>query len=639
MFKLAPTWTNILLLLAPMSFSQIPLDIILELTHLLDLEDSVHLIATCKTFQAVLGLKELWVKALQRLDIVHRRPLPFPIGYDPAALSLESVREKAILAYTLKRNWTSDHPAPTSVRQFEFTTERRFDQIHTIPGTRLVMTSSHERLVCWDTLSGVCVGCFDYDSKALTHVALGVFELTGQCFSVLVFVSPSDALEWIVVRIDYDQGETETRMTEVYSSIWDGFSVQDMRIEGVALDEKRIGMVVSYWDDTAALLYSSLHHCDDNIVKRVPLPTGNNEAILQCMLHDAHFYIARQREHATFVEVSRIEASLPSHPGDVPINTVKTAIPSYSRGTFFDYAFQVCPLTAPKYGIFNVTAPFSRVLHPVNKKINSLKFGALHTYEHPWAVRAICTGASGTHALLVEDQEDSAPLTVLHFDNADPTTPHVSACALAYPSKVPIAPMSMSCLAIDDALGEVYVGAFSNNGPPTIYAADDVSDELRWVPLIKSENRHVENSGEYIYFFLRAEQPEEKAALAGMNTFSLGGFTSTTAAHVAGSAYWIRPLDVEEEEKQLLLLTENNVITKSSLAYWQRIRMGLRAEDNSDSHSHLTLTTPTSRPPSTEAPLAEEARRDEKHVETALGNVRVQHEFDTREDDPPLASG
>ncbi|KAJ7217522.1 hypothetical protein C8J57DRAFT_276755 [Mycena rebaudengoi] len=286
-----------------------------------------------------------------------------------------------------------------------------------------------------------------------------------------------------MVRIDYDQGETETRMTEVYSSIWDGFSVQDMRIEGVALDEKRIGMVVSYWDDTAALLYSSLPHCDDNIVKRVPLPTGNNDAILQCMLHDAHFYIARQREHATFVEVSRIEASLPSHPGDVPINTVKTAIPSYSRGTFFDYAFQVCPLTAPKYGIFNVTARFSRVLHPVNKKINSvhfwpavdpghgsqLKFGALHTYEHPWAVRAICTGASGTHALLVEDQEDSAPLTVLHFDNADPTTPHVSARALAYPSKVPIAPMSMSCLVIDDALGVVYVGVFSNDGPSTIY--------------------------------------------------------------------------------------------------------------------------------------------------------------------------
>jgi hypothetical protein len=82
------------------------------------------------------------------------------------------------------------------------------------------------------------------------------------------------------------------------------------------------------------------------------------------MLHDAHFYIARQREHATFVEVSRIEASLPSHPGDVPINTVKTAIPSYSRGTFFDYAFQVCPLTAPKYGIFNVTARF-RVLYVI----------------------------------------------------------------------------------------------------------------------------------------------------------------------------------------------------------------------------------------------------------------------------------
>jgi hypothetical protein len=56
----------------------------------------------------------------------------------------------------------------------------------------------------------------------------------------------SDALEWVVVRIDDDQGETETRMTEVYSSIWDGFSVQNMRIEGVALDEKRIGMVVSY---------------------------------------------------------------------------------------------------------------------------------------------------------------------------------------------------------------------------------------------------------------------------------------------------------------------------------------------------------------------------------------------------------
>ncbi|KAJ7267891.1 hypothetical protein C8J57DRAFT_1614060 [Mycena rebaudengoi] len=468
-----------------MSFSQIPLDIILELTHLLDLDDSVHLIATCKTFQAVLGLKGLWVKALQRLDIVHRRPLPLPIGYDPAALSLESVREKAILAYSVKRNWTSDHPAPTSVRQFELTTERRFDQIHVIPGTRLVMTSSHERLVCWDTLSGVRVGCFDYDSKALTHAALGVFELTGQCFSVLVFVSPSDAPEWVVVRIDYDQGETETRMTEVYSSIWDGYSVQNMCIEDVALDEKRIGMVVSYWDGTAALLYSSLHHCDDNIVKRVPLPTDLDEETLQtlqCILYDAHFYIARHRKYATFVEVSCIEASLPSHPGDVPINTGKTAVPSYSSGTFVDYSFQVCPRTTPKYGLFNVAARWCS-LHHFRKQVNSvhfwpavepghgsqLKFGAWHTWEHPWAFNAICTGASGTHVLLVEDQEDSAPLTLLHFDNADPTRPRVNVRVLAYPSNVLIPPTSLSRLAIDDALGVVYVGAFSSNGPPTIY--------------------------------------------------------------------------------------------------------------------------------------------------------------------------
>ncbi|KAJ7681681.1 hypothetical protein B0H17DRAFT_1075881, partial [Mycena rosella] len=101
------------------SLATVPLDVILEVTFFMDFQDSLHLLATSKSLQSPLSLKDLWVKILGRMEKVHMQPLLCPFGVNIPDLLMEGLRKLAIHAYSLKKNWSSARAIPASVRKFK----------------------------------------------------------------------------------------------------------------------------------------------------------------------------------------------------------------------------------------------------------------------------------------------------------------------------------------------------------------------------------------------------------------------------------------------------------------------------------------------------------------------------------------
>ncbi|KAJ6622911.1 hypothetical protein B0H10DRAFT_864126 [Mycena sp. CBHHK59/15] len=162
-----------------MCLSNIPLDIVLSITHLLDLQDAIHLLATCSNLASLSSSRDFWLKELDRIQTVHRRPIPCAFGTALLALPLGTLREMAIRAYALMKNWSSARPAVVWSRQYK--TESSFYHPHVISGTHLIVMNSWDKLTCWDTISGTCLGGVEHPENSHAFVGWSPHELAGQC--------------------------------------------------------------------------------------------------------------------------------------------------------------------------------------------------------------------------------------------------------------------------------------------------------------------------------------------------------------------------------------------------------------------------------------------------------------------------
>ncbi|KAJ7032050.1 hypothetical protein C8F04DRAFT_1262424 [Mycena alexandri] len=81
-----------------MSLTNTPLDVLIEISRELDLSDSIHLISTCSTFTPILLSRYFWISALDRVEHVHRRPLPCSPGLDITSLPLDALKKMVIHA-------------------------------------------------------------------------------------------------------------------------------------------------------------------------------------------------------------------------------------------------------------------------------------------------------------------------------------------------------------------------------------------------------------------------------------------------------------------------------------------------------------------------------------------------------------
>ncbi|KAJ7727551.1 hypothetical protein DFH07DRAFT_851746 [Mycena maculata] len=392
--------------------AEIPLDIILEVTSFLDLQDSLRFIATCSSFHSLASTKDLWFKTLDRIQNAHMQPLPCQFGTDISSLPIAALRKLAIHAYALKKNWSSDRAIPVSVRTFPLGAD--YGEIRVIPGTNFVVTNSNERFVCWDTTSGASLGAVEHED-ANTGYQLGrspPFQSLGQCFIGLASKS-STKLTLIVVRIDY-RDESAVTVSRIYSKILSTPEFQPTAIPDVALDDEVIGMVFGGLIDQFSLLV----YCgfQDHIVHRVPLDIrAGLGSTPSCVLYKGNFYINCQSsdEPCTIIRV-RIGTSGPSN---AEVEKISLHIPSIPEIQTQYVSFAPALLLPPKYGVFNVTRRTSEVrtagfpertqrvyFWPAADPGNDsrLEFGEVCAYEHPTEITGPFCGSSGRVAVLID---------------------------------------------------------------------------------------------------------------------------------------------------------------------------------------------------------------------------------------------
>ncbi|KAJ7144335.1 hypothetical protein C8R44DRAFT_846188 [Mycena epipterygia] len=458
-----------------MSFAAMPLDVILELTFFMDLQDSIHLLATCSLFASLKSTKDFWYKTLDRMVTVHRQPLPCPVGVDITVLPIEGLQKLAIHAYVLKKNWTSDLAFPVSVRTFALGEEYR--DIYAIPGTHLVVTNSGDRLSCWHTTSGALVGSIEHeDGDSAFEICSPPFNLPGKCFVGLASQGRA-GLGLLVARIVY--GETGFAVSKVYSNF---IAITNIlpSLKSVALDDKLIGAIYTSRSDlSSVLVYGDLH---GSVMHHVPLGALlGSDAV--CILYGGHFYIqvGDRREQSSIICV-------PASPSDsqvherIPITT-PFSIPARQLKSIYTCRGQCI---VPTYGVFSVTRRTSQILTegstdhlrsvhfwPAETVGSRLQFGELSFYEHPFEITHLVAGISGRYAAIIDiDYQTRSPgslkpkigLGLVRYA-AEPT-PHTTFHRLGT-SFVDVN-FYTAVIALDDALGVVYISHIAKGEATTI---------------------------------------------------------------------------------------------------------------------------------------------------------------------------
>ncbi|KAF8193922.1 hypothetical protein K438DRAFT_2017581 [Mycena galopus ATCC 62051] len=455
-----------------MKFTQIPQDVILEMTRFLDLHDSGRLLVTCSSFAPLLSVRDFWLKTLARIQTVHMQPLPCPIGTNIFAMPTDTLRTLAIRAYSLRRNWTTERAVPVAIRTIALGDE--YQEICVISGANIVITNDHERLTCWNTQSGACVGEIELDADGSKGYDLGKsppFHLPGHSFIALSSSWNSEYFDMMVVKIDYENPDKVT-FSQIYSNTWRIPDCQPMTTPDVVVNDTMMGMAFANKTDQLSILVYA--YFSDRVVHHVPLGVRLGVCPV-CVLRDGELYIqgqdkgeGRSKEGPCTVLRVRLDSSralddLDRITLDVPLD------PSTSLVYGNPY------LRPTPNGVVMVARKLMRTeLHPLGARLSisgvqfcsiseiagahPLKFVEPASYEHYYPVTHLVTGISGRCAVILdmeprrEDLSSKNALGVVQY-TTQPTprtsfhTLHTGDVKLNYYTVV---------LAVDDALGVVY---------------------------------------------------------------------------------------------------------------------------------------------------------------------------------------
>ncbi|KAJ7289317.1 hypothetical protein C8J57DRAFT_1459355 [Mycena rebaudengoi] len=360
---------------------EIPLDVVLEISARMNLQHSLRLLATCKNYQSLSSSKAFWLGALKRITDVHRRPLPCPSATDLSTIALDKLREMAIHAYTLMKNWLAENPTPVSARIVQ--TNFEIGQLHVIPGTHLMVILSGRDIVCWDVITETSLGSVMFPSPGYITIGSNPFELPGQSFFGVAYDFDL-YIELAVICIDYSDSANVT-IAKIHSYEWSIPGLSHHSYD-VALDENQIGMIVTpkYPKDgsfSLALVFCNHHdkliHCINT-----QLPTTRaHKNLPRCLIHAGQFYIAIQKMLAMDI-----------HHNDVFAVTLGSLLPD------------VLGLT-----------PTRRVYFwPVIDTGAGLSLGPTCSYEHDSQIIDMHASASGRSAVIWYRSGNQNPLGLIH---------------------------------------------------------------------------------------------------------------------------------------------------------------------------------------------------------------------------------
>ncbi|KAJ7500611.1 hypothetical protein B0H11DRAFT_1995880 [Mycena galericulata] len=438
----------------------LPLDILLEITQDLDLPDSLQLAATCSSYMTILLSPTFWIRSLKRIEEIHRRPLPCSPGTDLQSLTLVTLRILAVHAYKLRKNWTSEYPYPVSVRSFEM--KDQLLNLFSVEGTRMIITVSLERVACWDTISGECIGTFDRDTVGPPWVASSSpLLLPGMCSVGMAVPTSEHDVELAVICFDY-RDPSAVRVTKVFSRIWNDIPFASSLVSNVIVNEGIIGAILpeSHEYLICRLLFARL---EDEDVHCVPLELNPNAAHPSGIALDDGFYLTRQ-SFDPIVEIIHVNTLAPLDNGKFRMHTVTKDVPLVNpeQETF---SLGSCRIRYPKYGVLNVTLRSSEStirgldidteiheLHfwPAEHDGSNLTIGSLCSYEHSYPMVWLTVGSSATCGIIL-DENDALGL----IQYVPQPTPHVEFRHL--PLAVEKITSMYNEIALDDRLGVLYM--------------------------------------------------------------------------------------------------------------------------------------------------------------------------------------
>ncbi|KAJ7289315.1 hypothetical protein C8J57DRAFT_1277328, partial [Mycena rebaudengoi] len=425
----------------------------------MDLQHSLHLLATCKNYQSLSSSKAFWLVALNRMTDVHRRPLPCPSATDLSTIALDKLREMAIRAYTLMRNWSAENPTPVSARTFQMPPDHT--ELRLIPGTHLMVVVWENVFFCWDVIAGTSLGSITFPTSRYIIISSTPFELPGQCFLGVAY-HVGRHIELAVICIDYGDSANVT-IAKTHSYEW---AIPDSPYFclDVALDGNQIGMIIV--DDTnampLALVYCNHHdkmiHCINTQRLRI------YDSPPCCLIHAGQFYIASQDELMVDISHVRTNSSFSQATQSLPPSIRRMAEAVHSNRPQFRYE-----LRSPRYDVFAVThgsllpdmdpsplmgSPIDHVYFwPAIDTGAELNLGPTCSYEHDCWITDMCVSSSGRSAVIWSDHVPPYSVGLIQYV-AFPT-PHTTFRLLDIPPDV--ARLRGGFARLDDSLGVLYL--------------------------------------------------------------------------------------------------------------------------------------------------------------------------------------
>ncbi|KAJ7145537.1 hypothetical protein C8R44DRAFT_755493 [Mycena epipterygia] len=361
-----------------MALSNIPADVLMEITGHLDLSDSFQLVVTCSTCRTLLRSRYFWIMALNRMEHFHRRPLPCPPGTDIMSLPLATLHELAVHACKLKTNWASASPRAISVRRL--VTERHLFKFSPLEASHLFLTLSATRLACWDTASGECIAALEHPAGYRVHMS-NPRVAPGKCS--------------IEISLQIDHHEPVATISKVFSKNWTAADLASYHVSDMAVNKELIVVVLST-RGTSFLLFCGF---DNTIIHHIPLVNAVADEIVTrppSLIHGNDIYFSRQSDPVA----ERLDFPFPAH--------------ALEESTFIGTSNLRCP----KYGILNVTIRSSlkrpdgddevHILHfwpeeVAKSPLEGIDVRPLCFYEHSSRIVNLGVGASGTCAVIIDD--------------------------------------------------------------------------------------------------------------------------------------------------------------------------------------------------------------------------------------------
>ncbi|KAJ7145576.1 hypothetical protein C8R44DRAFT_755535 [Mycena epipterygia] len=367
-----------------MAPNDVPVDIIMEITGHLDLPDSLQLVATCSNYRTLSSSRYFWIMALNRMEQLHRRPLPCSPGTDIMSLPLATLQEFALHAYKLKKNWASAPPRALSTRRL--VTEHPILTFCPIEASHLLLTLSRTRLACWDTTSGECVAAFEHP-EGYTSVMGDPYLSPRKCSVGIVYQRFSTtAMEIVAFQIDH-QGPAVT-LSKVVSKNWTAADLESVKVTDVVVNDKMVAVLPS--NDTYDSEYLLFCGFGDAIIHRIPLDSNGTATLFQGLIYGDDVYVSRQH---LFAEFGRIRIS--ATPDDLKMDITKLDIP------FSVHGIEDTP-----------TVSWSRLRYPglhfwpaeiTGSPSEVINFRPLCFYEHSSSITDFGVGSSGTCVAIIDE--------------------------------------------------------------------------------------------------------------------------------------------------------------------------------------------------------------------------------------------